>query len=291
MNRRDFLKYSIQGATVISLAPLQACTSDDALVGEGELVTDQSPFELLAESGERGARFELDAMGHSLSFRGEAGAWSYDRAGTTAKALNYPTDALYDEERGELYVANSGNANVLVFDAHSGEVLRVIGGERKSPDALQSVQGIALGPAGVLYVADGLAHTIRLLDRRGKALGRVGAFGMDDQGLNGPAALCLDGDLNLHIADRGNRRVQIFSRAGRWQRSYAKDTTPRAMASDKNGRIFVADAVACAVLVFDASGKLLHEEIPTDSSGRQIVPMQLSRQPDGRVYVVGRVMS
>ncbi|MGB9299025.1 MAG: NHL repeat-containing protein, partial [Anaerolineae bacterium] len=103
-----------------------------------------------------------------------------------------------------------------------------------------------------------------------------------------PQGLALDAQGNVYVADRGNRRVQVFDPQGGFLMAIAdaRFTGPRYVALDEGGRIYVSDASE-RVDVFDGRGE------PLQSFGQAgSLPSQFSQIADlvvdaaGELYVV-----
>ncbi len=61
----------------------------------------------------------------------------------------------------------------------------------------------------------------------------------------------------VFVADAHNRRIQVFDRQGRFQRTFGQEVLQRPMnLSWRRGRLYVADFFADAIFVFDAHGRL-----------------------------------
>jgi hypothetical protein len=73
--------------------------------------------------------------------------------------------------------------------------------------------GLAAEPGGTLFVADRHGHRIVALDATGQPLAAGARKGWEEGLVLFPAALALLGDGSLAVADEGNGRLQIFTRA------------------------------------------------------------------------------
>jgi hypothetical protein len=85
---------------------------------------------------------------------------------------------------------------------------------------ISPIQGIALDPAGNLYISDTDSHRVRRVDRYGiiSTVAGTGEPGFGGDGapagsarLNLPYGLAVDGPGTLYIADLGNNRVRRVS--------------------------------------------------------------------------------
>lgn len=78
---------------------------------------------------------------------------------------------------------------------------------------------VAFGPDGTVFVADGYgSNWIHRLDSEGNYLGTFGGPGREAGQLVQPHGLCVDSrgkDPVLLVADRGNRRIQVFDLDGK----------------------------------------------------------------------------
>jgi sugar lactone lactonase YvrE len=150
--------------------------------------------------------------------------------------------------------------------------------------------GLAVDPAGHLYVADRYGHRVMKLTPQGHpvfTLGKMSAQRHIEKGsgpgeFNEPAGLALDQHGNIYVADRRNSRVQKFSSSGRFLAEFDlnkcsplphahEDVTgdedsehcdlyqaqPRGIAVDGDGRMFVTDDRHSRLIVLSPEGKLL----------------------------------
>jgi len=116
----------------------------------------------------------------------------------------------------------------------------------------------------------------------------IGQRGDGEGQFQSPQGLALDAQGNVYVADRGNRRVQVFDPRGGFLMAIAdaRFTGPRYVALDAGGRIYVSDASE-RVDVFDGRGD------PLQSFGQAgSLPSQFSQIADlvvdaaGELYVV-----
>jgi hypothetical protein len=181
-------------------------------------------------------------------------AVAYDAAGTAYIA---------DTDRNQIYEATIGGALIVV--AGSGAQGFSGDGGFAVAAALNAPQGIALGQAGEMYIADTGNQRIRVVQA-----GVITTFaGTGVRGFSGdgglasaaafdtPTALAIDGSGALLICDTGNHRVRRISGgsvatiAGNGTQGYAGDggaaiaaelDGPQGIAVASDGRIFVADS-------------------------------------------------
>lgn len=122
---------------------------------------------------------------------------------------------------------------------------------------------VAAGKNGHLYVVDGGNNRVVIIDSSGNAVSSFGSLGRGDAELDGPVGIGIDGKGRVHVADRGNRRIQVFAEDGSYLYPvplFIGDTRiePVDVAVNKEGtELFVTSADRHEVIVFDWKGNLL----------------------------------
>ncbi|MBY0506382.1 MAG: hypothetical protein K2X03_20855 [Bryobacteraceae bacterium] len=151
--------------------------------------------------------------------------------------------------------------------------------------ALASTEGIAVDPAGNVFVSDGPDHRVRRIDPSGRVttVAGNGQPGFSGDGgpaasaqLNSPYGLAIDATGNLYIADLGNARIRRVSAAGVITTvagggatnvslfgAPAKATdallnAPRNLAIDATGQVYLSDFGANRVYRLSPDGQIFH---------------------------------
>ena len=93
--------------------------------------------------------------------------------------FNFPTNLFTDAE-GRLYVADTMNFRIQIFDAE-GQFVRMFGTQGDTPGTFNRPKGVALDSLGNLYVADTDNHKIRKIDLAGNVTTLAGG-GSDEIG-------------------------------------------------------------------------------------------------------------
>ena len=79
----------------------------------------------------------------------------------------------------------------------------------------RQVTDVTWDPAGNVYISDGYINSrVAKTDRNGKWLKSFGEPGSKPGQLNTPHNIAADAQGNLYVADRGNRRIQVFDGEG-----------------------------------------------------------------------------
>lgn len=253
-----------------------------------------APIVISNRHGRAGAEFLFVPPSLDSLERGEittvAGIGQYVGEGAEARDIPFEPSDIAMNAAGTLFVAEAGRHLVREISA-SGSCSRAAGNGLASPpgaideigdggSALEAFvlypQGVEVGPAQSLYIADQFSHRIRRVDRQTGRIETVagsgpvtyaGAFAGDggpatSARLDQPNQVAFDGRGNLYILDGFNYRIRrvdpngvITTIAGNGQRGFSGDGGPAiaasfdfgpngdagSLASDFDGNIYVAD--------------------------------------------------
>ena len=221
----------------------------------------------------QGALIEFSPGGNVSTLAGDGTpAYAGDHGSAAAARLAYPV-ALAMDVAGNLYIADEDNHCIRRIDS-SGVMDTVAGngeqgfsgdGGLATAATLNRPSGVAIGPAGEIYIADRGNHRVRLVSN-GVITTFSGNGAAGYRGDNGPAAaaslnhprnVAVDSAANLYIADTGNHVIRIVSNgvittlAGNGEQGFSGDSgpamasmldTPTAVALDNTGAIYIADS-------------------------------------------------
>jgi DNA-binding beta-propeller fold protein YncE len=125
----------------------------------------------------------------------------------------FPEGIAIDAD-GDVYVTdlNSGRGNspIQVF-RNDGTFLARIGTFGTGDGQFDSPVGIALDPAGNIFVADFRSDQVQVLASDGTFLTKFGTAGSGDGQLQQPTFLALDPSGNVFVTDSGNNRIVVFA--------------------------------------------------------------------------------
>ena len=183
------------------------------------------------------------------------------------KGLNRPLGVAIDSQ-GYILIGNDGRDNIEVYDPANGDLLAVFGeGLVKMPTA------ITVDALGNIYVTDSRSNSIQVFDAAYNPLKIIGKSGAQGA-LDFPIDTEIVANMEVFVADQGNKRIQVYDLDGNWLRSFTFTgadcswmtglcTTPpftrlQALDIDSLGRLQVLDNFAASVMMFDpADGTFL----------------------------------
>lgn len=173
-----------------------------------------------------------------------------------------------ESRQKRVFVADTRNHRIQVFDLDGAPTGLTIGGRGEAPGRLDTPTGVALDPAGaILYVSESGNRRVSAFSADTGAF--LFAFGTDV--LRAPAGIAADSRGDLLVTDVGTRLVHRFrpepaaaprgARAvGSWGRSGSGDGEwihPQAIAVDARDRVYVADLASKRCQMFAADGTFL----------------------------------
>jgi sugar lactone lactonase YvrE len=126
---------------------------------------------------------------------------------------------------------SKGKGHTVIKFSPEGKVLMTIGtpGEAGNPPSkLNEPNDVLIAPDGSIFIAEG--HNVQFLDKGapdtvarvskytadGKFIKSWGGFGYGPSEFRGAHSLAMDSRGRLFVADRGNRRIQIFDQDGKF---------------------------------------------------------------------------
>ncbi|HKD61229.1 MAG TPA: SMP-30/gluconolactonase/LRE family protein [Terracidiphilus sp.] len=130
-----------------------------------------------------------------------------------------PVGLAIDTENRFLYVVDTQQDQVIVYDADTLKLLRRIGTGGKnhfltSLGDFAAPQGVALDSDNNVYVTDTLNNRVEIFDADGNFISEFGKHGDGPGYLARPKGVAVDSDGHIWIADAMQDRLQVFNREG-----------------------------------------------------------------------------
>jgi DNA-binding beta-propeller fold protein YncE len=178
-----------------------------AIGREGELENPSG----LAVDRTRNLLYVADAKRHHVlcySTKDGAAVRTIGHRGGAPGEFNFPTN-LFVDTRGRLYVTDTMNFRIQVFDAE-GVFINQFGTQGDTPGSLNRPKGVGVDSEGHVYVVDSSFNNFQTFDADGQLLLFVGSVGRGPGEFFLPAGLFIDDRDRIYVADQGNARVQVF---------------------------------------------------------------------------------
>ena len=192
----------------------------------------------------------INSKGHVLVFsRGNTNGPAY--AAAAAQLLEFDAGGRFIREIGKnlyawsfahavrvdaqdnIWVTDKGS-DVIVKFSPEGKVLMVLGRKQEASDEdtgpvkhpkppapaengrFRQVTDMTWDAAGNTYISDGYINArVAKVDRNGQWVTSWGGPGSEPGQMNTPHSIASDRDGNIYVADRGNRRIQVFDGNGK----------------------------------------------------------------------------
>jgi peptidylamidoglycolate lyase len=167
----------------------------------------------------------------------------------------------YDPER-HVWVVNDARHQIYEFTNDGKQLVRTLG-EADVAGAddkhFGRPQDIAWLPDGSLLVADGLGNSrIAKFDKNGAYVTSWGTRGNGPGQFSGPHGIATDRSGRVYVADRTNHRIQIFDGNGKFLDQWPGLRQANDIVISADQHVWVADGTNAKVLEYDQNGKLLY---------------------------------
>jgi DNA-binding beta-propeller fold protein YncE len=182
---------------------------------------------------------------HGMDVDRQGNVWVADaRVATAAELKQFPNAA--------------GKGNTVIKFSPQGKVLLTLGTPGVAgdpPKAFTEPNDVLVAPDGSIFVAE--AHNAQFLDKPDQpgAIGRIskfaadgkyikswGTFGFGTGEFRGPHSLAMDSQGRLFVADRGNRRIQIFDQEGKHLATWYQFSRISGLHIDGNDTLYAIDS-------------------------------------------------
>jgi peptidylamidoglycolate lyase len=131
--------------------------------------------------------------------------------------------------------------------SHDGKVLMTVGTKDQAGEDgthFNGVADLAILPGGDFYVADGYQNNrVAKFSKEGKFLFAWGSKGDKPGQFNVPHGIAVDAEGRVYVADRSNRRVQVFDGEGTYLSEWKNDAIgrPWGMTVGPDGFLYLVD--------------------------------------------------
>ena len=192
------------------------------------------------------------------------------------------------DHQDNVWITDRGLHQVLKFSPDGKRLLALgqkgVAGDNNSKDALNGPADLVFGRNGEIFVADGESTNTRIVkfSADGKVLKFWGTKGSDPGQLDVPHAIAMDSKGRLYVANRSNKRIEIFDQEGGYLGVLTNAGTPYGLFVTKDDILYCVDG---------SPGK--NDLTMVDTNTRQVVghfgglagPHMLAVDAKGAVYV------
>jgi DNA-binding beta-propeller fold protein YncE len=191
---------------------------------------------------------------------------------------------------GLLYVADSGNNRIVVFDS-SGVARSRIGFAGSGEGRFLEPTDVAAGEGLHIYVLDSGNERIQVFDRYGQFTEVI--LSRDEETVGVPAGLEADLFGRVYVADAEEDLVRVYRSftgeeefaIGGYGTEPGRFRHPADVAVDRERRIYVTDRDNNRVQVFDSLGSFLYQFGAREGSARLSAPTGIAVDRFGSVFV------
>ena len=194
---------------------------------------------------------------------------TFGRISVTSSLFDSPYGIAVDDS-GNIYVADTGNNRVRVFDSGRNLVANI-------SSQMRDPLGVAVDDfSGRVYVTDPPSNAVRVFDSDGIHVADLpGPFA-------NPYGVAVDGAGNVYVSNFNSGTVRVFDS----DRNYVADLPgpfdrPYLVAAGSTGSIYVADTGNNTVQIFDSATRDHVADLPGPSSN----PAAVAEDGSGNVYV------
>jgi DNA-binding beta-propeller fold protein YncE len=248
----------------------------------------------------------FDAQGHLLVFtRGDHPLIEFDPA--TGKLIRTFGEGRYTRAHG-MRIDAQGNIWTTDVAGHTvtkmtakGEVLLTLGtkgeagkwDEASGSRLLNEPNDIGFAPNGDVFVVQGHGRgepRVLRFDKAGKFVTSWGGLGTGPGQFDIAHSVVVDAKSLVYVADRQNRRVQIFDASGKYVKEWKYAGLPCGLYLGKDQQMYLASGFAGQVLKLDANGKATGTfGQPGKGLGEFGEAHYMTLAPNGDIYVADTV--
>jgi diguanylate cyclase (GGDEF)-like protein len=190
------------------------------------------------------------------------------------KSVNTFSAVFVDEKRGNIFILDKAESCLYCF-SKSGELIYKFGekGEGRGVEMSEPVD-VFVDVRGNIWIVDSLNHAVKKFDQTGNLIKIIAEF--DDEGnpvsgqrkgtFNLPYAIVGSGKDRIMVAERQNRRIQVFDLAGKFieeislpqfSREGYSSPDPIDLCSDDSGYIYVLDQTNMVIIIIGPDREII----------------------------------
>lgn len=169
--------------------------------------------------------------------------------------LSRPTGIARDPASGLVYVADTGQHDIKVFDGE-GNLVELIGSHGNGQGLFNAPTHLSF-QQGQLYVADTLNFRVQVFDRSGEERLTFGRLGLFVGNMTRPKGVAAGGDGRIYVVESYFDHLLVYDRSGQLLlpiggtgQAIGQFYLPSGVWTDSQGRVYVADMFNGRVVIF-----------------------------------------
>ncbi len=186
-----------------------------------------------------------------------------------------PVGLATDLTRNRLYVADSMQHCILVYDTETGLLATKFGKRGTGDGEFNFPLGVAVAPDGRIFVTDAMNRRVQIFNADFKFLDKFGKEGIQLGNFRKPKALALDTFSNVYVVDSDFCNFQIFDQKKRLLMFLGEAgpqpghfLLPAGIAIDNQNQIYVADELNHRIQIFQLLNGLTDEPAATPAKAQ-----------------------
>lgn len=216
---------------------------------------------------------------------------SWGSPGSGNGQLLHPNGIFVGEKY--VFVADTGNARIDIFDKNSGEFVYSWGSYGDGEGMFHTPVGLAADSQENLLVADSGRNTIQEFNTHFTFMGEFKPLPTDYGNFTATSGIALDSKGDIYVSSPDNRILE-FSSIGNFVNFFGSQgseegrfNNPTALAIDSNGNFYVADTLNHRIQKFDSYGNFVSSWGSVGTSAGQFEePVGLVIDQSDNIYVV-----
>ncbi|MGI0101727.1 MAG: 6-bladed beta-propeller, partial [Nitrosotalea sp.] len=216
---------------------------------------------------------------------------SWGNPGSGRGQLLHPNGIFVGEKY--VFVADTGNARIDIFDKENGEFIYSWGGYGYSRGMFHTPVGLAADNRGDLLIADSGRNTIQEFDTHFAFMDEFKPLLTDYGNFTATSGIALDSKGNIYVSSPDDKILEFSSIDnfinffGSQGSEEGRFNNPTAIAIDSNGNFYVADTGNHRIQKFDSHGNfVLSWGSAGTSLGQFEEPVGLAIDQSNNIYVV-----
>lgn len=172
-----------------------------------------------------------------------------------------PSGIAVNDKTNRLYVTDTHNHNIVIFELDTLKYLTSIGKRGKEEGEFNFPSHLTTDDDGKLYVVDTMNARVQIFDSEGNFLQTFGQFGDAPGMFARPKGIGLDSEGHIYVVDAAFNNVQIFNQEGQILLAFAKYGNdrgdlilPAGLAIDDEDFIYVVDQWNERIQVYEYLG-------------------------------------